>query len=326
MHNLIRWCFTLLCVVGIAGSAGAQSPTQLSGTAYIDFVHYLDSPDDDLRGHSGFTYRRIYLTADFDLPSDFSARIRLDADESTVTTHGPDVVIKDAYLRWQFHEQHRATMGIMPPPLIEASEDVWGYRGLEEVLVDLSGLAASRDVGFRVSGDLTPGGSLRYGAMIANNSDTRPETNRYKRVYAQLEARSGPWIATIGGNYAGYGDFRRNALMFSGVLGHVSETSRIGIDWYLQQTEFAGGEDQLDAGVSLFGELTLMERWSVVARFDRYAVPVPPVLSRVHTFGIVGIAFHPIDQIRIVPNLYWHQPENAEHDELRLRLTAILDI
>lgn len=315
-----------LVAFGVSSTTLAQTTTRLSGTAFLDFVHHLDSPDDDLRGHSGFTYRRIYATADFGLSDAFSARVRLSADQGTADQRGPDVYIKDAFVNWRWSDQHNVTLGILPPPLFETSESVWGYRGLEEVLVDLSGLAASRDVGLRASGDINETGSLRYGVMVANNSDTRPETDRYKRIYGQIQGRSGPWIATLGANYAGYGDFRRDALMFSGVVGRISPEGRFGADWYVQQTEFITDDTQVNAGISIFGEVPVVERWSLVGRVDRFAVPVPGPSSQHFTLGLIGVAFQPIPEVQIVPNWYWLERTDADHNDMRLRLTVIANM
>lgn len=321
----IRHLLATLVLV-FAGSANAQTSADLSGAAFIDFVHFLDSQDADLKGNSYFTYRRIYLTSDFDLPSDFSARLRLEADESSSVPSQPDIRLKDAYVRWQFHDGHHATIGVQPTPVFDVAEEVWGYRGLEQVLVDLSGLRSSRALGLLVAGRLNASGSLRYRAMIANHHDSRTRADHLKHVFGQLEASSGPWFATLGANYTAHGDARSGSFMVNGILAHVSNGGRLGVDWFVQQTRFSSSDDEIDAGVSIFGERSLTETWSVVARIDRFSATLPPAPSTSKTFGIVGISYQPIEQLRIVPNVYWLAEDDADDDDARIRLTVILEI
>ena len=314
-------------ILGVASSANAQTTPDLSGKAYIDFAHFLDSQEEDLRGNSYFSYRRIYLTSDFKLPSNFSARLRIEADESSAVPTQPDVRLKDAYVRWQFHEGHRATIGIQPPPVFDVSENAWGYRGLEQTLIDLSGMRSSRALGLHIEGRLSANAALQYRMMIANSHDTRPQADHLKHGFAQLVARSGPWTATFGANYVPHGDSRSGSLMISGVIARVSETGRAGVDWFVQRTNFTSTDDDAsDAGISLFLERSFASNWSVVARLDRFSVTDQQVRSQPHTFALAGLSYQPIEQIRIVPNVYLLSQDDVGHDDARLRLTVILEI
>lgn len=318
-----RLALACLLACSFALSASAQTTPRFFGATFLDFVYYADSPNDALRNETGFTFRRIHLGADVDLGGDFSGRFRLEAHQGTTDNRGATFYVKDAFVRWQWHDDHFALMGIAPPPVIDLSEEVWGYRGLEAVLVDIAALVSSRDVGLMAGGNLNPDGSLRYGIMFANNSNLLPERDRYKRIYGQIQARTGPWIAGIGANYAGYDDFRDNALMFNGVLGRVADGGRIGIDWYVQMTTFANDESLTHGGISLFGEFPFSSEWALVGRIDRFAVPVPLAGTQQYTLGLGGIAYRPVERVRIVPNVYWLAPEDAGHDHLHLRLTVI---
>lgn len=307
-------------------AAKAQPAVELSGLGYLDYAYLLASPDGAEEGENGFGYRRIYLTTDFAISDRFDGRVRLEARDNSTTEQGrPAPFIKDAFLRWRdlVGEGHHAVFGLSPPPVFRVSERIWGYRSLEATLMDRAGVAPSRDMGVALAGPLTAGGVLRYGVMVANNSGVRAETDRYKRAYGQLEWNpAGPFVATLGGDYAGYGDERTGATTGNAFVGYAGGTLRAGAELFVQHTTREGPAGPADVvGASVFAAVQLAAAWEAVGRIDRIE---PDGNAPVETFAVAGLAYRPHPSVWLVPNLLIDHREADDTARVTGRLTLRL--
>ncbi len=154
-------------------------------TAIAKFKNVANGGVKDL---NGFNIRRAYLTYDNDISCCFTSRFRLELyDRENLTDNRLGVFIKDAYVKWKgFIEGHDLTIGIQPSPSFEISEKAWGYRSIEKTIMDMRGIAGSRDFGITLSGKFDADGNYGYSLMYANGSGVRLETNKFKRYYAQV--------------------------------------------------------------------------------------------------------------------------------------------
>lgn len=311
-------CFLLgglLFVIGSVPSYGQE--VDVGGRAYLDYFYNATAPDGAAEELHGFRYRRLYLTTDFSLSEDVRGRARLEADEGTAGRP----VVKDLSVTWAYGGDHRATLGITPPPAFERAEDVWGYRSLEKTILDLEGLVSSRDFGLRFDGPVTEGGTVRYAVMYANNQTVAPETDPYKRVYGQIEVRPTERLSfTVGGDYAGYGGERDHATRLSTFGGYSTTRFRVGLEGYWARTARVDGEAQTDLGTSLFGAVQIAPRWEVVGRVDR-SRETGGGPDRYDTLLLGGIAFRPHPNVWLIPNLR-HRTRGGDETETTVRGTV----
>ncbi|HET6569123.1 MAG TPA: hypothetical protein VFG50_14245, partial [Rhodothermales bacterium] len=181
--RLTRTVVLLLAFIWICHAAAtecraqAENPLHISGLAFLDYYYTIAAPDgSELEGQNGFTYRRLYLTADYKISEAFSGRARLEANDGSIQPF-----VKDLYLRWTLPSHHTLRFGIIPTPAVELSESVWGFRSLEKTPLDLFGFVSSRDMGVRLDGTAFGNGILSYNVMFANNNSVRPEDDPHKR-------------------------------------------------------------------------------------------------------------------------------------------------
>ena len=314
--------FLLTCLLLFVQSVKAQPTVEVSGLAFADYAYLLASPVEGEQGQNSFGYRRLYLTTDFTLSDAFSGRARLEAKDSEIHPF-----VKDLYVKWSnpWGKGHELVFGLSGPPVFGISERVWGYRSLEKTLLDRNGIASSRDMGVAARGPVTSGGTLRYGLMVANNSGVNAETDKYKRVYAQMAwYPAEPFTITLGGDYAGYGDERTAGTTANAFIGYQASTFRVGLEGFFNQIQLAEA-DALDnlTGVSLFATLTLGTAWEAVARVDQ----VQRDLSDVETnelFVLAGVAYQPHANVRFIPNVLVSK-ENAD-DEAWVSGRITLDV
>ncbi|MDX1429182.1 MAG: porin [Rhodothermales bacterium] len=304
-HRFLTLC-TFASVL-LAMPAFSQTTVRVSGLAYLDYNYQLSSPLTDEEGENGFGYRRLYLTSDFTISDDFSARARLEANDGSTTAQGkPSPFVKDLYLRWKdsFAEGHDLWIGISSPPSFTVSERAWGYRSLEKTIQDRAGAVSSRDFGVALRGQITDDGNVRYGVMFANNNGERGENDKNKRVYGQLEFYPGETLTiTVGGDYASFSDERDNAVNGNALVAHSSGDFTVGVEGFYQQTSLTDVDDSEDLyGISLFGRKNLNDKVTLVARFDRVEMTAPGV-EESENFFLGGVALRPHSNVEFIPNV-----------------------
>lgn len=323
----------VLALVGFVRPAAAQPEVRVGGLAYLDYYVQLASPDSARDGQHGFTYRRVYLTADARLSDAFSARLRLEASDGTVGPRGPAPFVKDLYLRWRSGGGHRLTLGVASPPAFDLVEDVWGFRALDKTLLDLNGIVASRDFGLRADGPIPLGGEgmLRYSVMVGNNEGVFPEDDKHKRAYAQLQVRPAePVVLAVGGSLASFADEREAEHLLFGLAAYDTDAWRLGAEGYVRTLGFEDTDDALQgAGVGVWAAVAVAEGVEVTGRFDRSRqeafaeTPSPdPTVTAYRSFGLLGVAYAPIPQVRLIPNLRLARTDGDAASDLQARFTV----
>ena len=316
---------------GSVRPALAQTPIKLSGLAYVDYYYQITAPDDADEGLNGFTYRRLYLTADGKISDAFSARARLEAADSNLGGKGPEPFVKDLYLNWKVGGGHSLRMGVTSPPAFEISERVWGYRSLEKTIVDLNKVVSSRDFGVRANGPLV-GDQVRYGLMVGNNEGVFPEEDKYKRVYGQLEFYPSEHVtAALSANWAGYSGDRENDIAALALLGYVTDTWRLGVEGFYEINTFERLDNATSFGVSLFGDYWFSDDWGVVGRVDRVQreqglfsdepETTSALIQNDATFGLAAIVYQPHEQVQFMPNVLFAKDDDDDTADLQGRFT-----
>lgn len=309
----------LFSALGILQFVSAQS-LDLGGRAYVDYFYTLTTPNAAAEGLHGFTYRRLYLTADYTLSEDFEGRARLEANEGTTGPNGPVPYVKDLYLTWQYSGEHSATLGVTSPPAFDVSDDIWGYRSLEKTLLDLQGIASSRDFGLRFDGPLGSGELLSYAVMLANNSGVRPETDAYKRIYGQLVGTPTNRLTLVAGaDVAGYEE--GPGVRLSAFGSYETELFRVGLEGYWYRRAFDTASTVRDAGVSAFGVVQVAPAWELIARFDRSRERAP-AFGRPETLFLAAVAYRPHPNVVLMPNLRLRNAAEREDPQTLGRFTV----
>ncbi|MAQ95358.1 MAG: hypothetical protein CMM84_17765 [Rhodothermaceae bacterium] len=330
LSSLLR----VLCVtalgLGVTLPLAAQPPAvRWSGLAYLDYAYTVSSPSEEIDGTSTFDYRRIYLTADADLGSGFRSRVRLEASDRAQTVQArPTPFMKDAWVEWRYTESgHRATLGLQPQPLTDLQESVWGYRDLDQTVIDRSGYRGFRDIGLRLDGPILADGTVRYAAMVGNGNRERAEAAgaRGKIVYGELILDpDGPFVGAVGADYEvndPADGARTTSLRTSAFAGVVGERFRGGLEafYVAEETDAVldtgtgpvGVEAPDGVGGSVHGALVVAPRTSVVARYDYIDRAAGREGAGEH-YLLGAVSFRPAPPIRILPNVLVTMPEGTD--------------
>ena len=313
----------ILVLVAMTTRAEAQN-VALSGLAYLDYDYVLAGAD-GRAGDNGFGYRRIYLTADFEVATSFDGRFRLEA-QSTATDGDarPVPFVKDAWFRWKdvLGDRHDVVLGVAPPPAMIDAEQFWGFRSISRTLLDKADVVDTRDLGLKLTGPIGQDNGLHYGVMLANDSFIGAETDRAKRVYGQVGLRRDRSVATVAANYAAASGTAAQAVTGSVFAGRRFGGSLAGVEAFLRSragTDTAS--DATDAGAAAFIRSRLNERLELVARYDLVSTGADEG-SVVSGFATAAIAFEPEPGIRLLPTILVETERGTDATMVMARFTA----
>ncbi|MEG8945713.1 hypothetical protein [Rosettibacter firmus] len=275
---------------------------------------------------NGFQFRRIYFTYDYNISEKFTTRLRLSHEPKTYGSDDKLVFfIKDAYIQWNnIWAGSDFIFGIQPTPTWEVSETIWGNRFLEKTLLDLRGIATSRDFGISLKGKIDKQGIFKYWLMIGNNSGNSFESDKYKRFYAHIQYTPiKQFTATF------YADFKarpnindpastsnppetvaNNDLTYALFLGYKEKDAyTFGIESFLNQRQngmISKGtlKDKTGIGLTVFGLYNFTKEVAVVGRYDYYDPNTDSdVKGDSRNWFIFSLNYKPNDKVTISPNV-----------------------
>jgi len=342
----MRQIFVLTAVLLSTALCEAQdtSKSRISGVVYVDYFYNMDRDtalstlsdvaNGGAKGFNGFQIRRVFFTYDRDLSADFMFRFRLEADGATVAPNGKmTVALKEVFLRWKnVLPGSELYVGLQPTPAFEASEAAWGHRFLEKTIMDLRGIVGPRDMGISLRSTFEKPGSFNYWLMYGNNSNNNPETDKYKRLYANLQ-----WKATSEFQVVAYGDYamRSSAAnpntgapmdndvfvtgMFTGY--GVANSYMLGVEGFFQTTQnglkkgsvapFVLGT-RYGLGLSVFAYAYVEDNVSFVGRYDYFDPNIDQsVKGDLRHYMVFGLSWKPDKNVAVTPNVLVESYEQA---------------
>ena len=327
--------------------------------------------------YQAFQFRRIYFTYDNDISEQFTTRFRLEADQVQETVDGTksfttsipassapvdtsrhpwiakvpsgtgtvsnqaskiSTFVKDAYLKWKnIFSGSDLIFGIQPTPAYEISEAAWGYRSLEKTIMDLRGIVPSRDLGISLKGKITDDGMFNYWAMLANGSGNSPETDKYKRYYAHIQAKPITNLqATLYFDYkdapntaAGKNNSTTTTALFVGY--NEPFMYNVSFEGFMtsQANQFAPTGGTLGSkngfGFSVFGSYYIIPELAAVARFDSWdpnTNSASNAIGDVRTVVIAGVSWKIDKNVSIMPNIYYESYESTVASSPSASVTA----
>ncbi|HEX9050982.1 MAG TPA: hypothetical protein VF841_10655 [Anaeromyxobacter sp.] len=298
-----------LLALAAAFAARAESTTQISGKAYVDYS-YRDNHDDgrdvsaDKATGTSLDLKRFYLGVDHTFDDVWSARIRTDV--GNVVNGKFDVFVKHAFVQAAVAPELWVRAGAADLPWVPFVEDLYGYRWIENVLVDRVKLGTSADWGLHAGGKL--GGGLVSYAVSAVNGRGYGDPTRTRAPTAEgrvsvvpvkgLTLAVGAQGGKLGQNVVGV-DTPRTAKRFDALAAWVGGPLRLGATAFLardyDKAIVTGTAPQNEArGGSAWAAYAVVPGVSLFARGD-YVQPrrdTSPDTKDVYLNG--GVAYSPV--------------------------------
>jgi hypothetical protein len=292
--------------------------TKISGRIYYDITNIdaktsagggagsVKSPQD------GFNYdiKRAYFGVDHQFNDMFSANVTTDLTYDS-TTKASQIFLKKAFLQAKFADALIVRIGAADMPWVPYVEGLYGYRYVENTLIDRTKFGTSTDWGAHILGTFADG-LINYQVSAVNGFGYKAApigggVNRSKGV--DVEGRVGlNWEGfNLGvGGYTGKlgNDVQgsttdHTATRFDAIAAYTIDTLRLGVEYFSANdwknvTKPAG--DRAD-GYSGFASWMFVPQWSVFGRYDWVKPTKDSNPSFKNEYYNFGVSYSPIKQL-----------------------------
>ena len=279
-----------------ANKSGWWSTTKISGRMYYDItaVNGINRNSDLPAGHVydsangvNFDIKRFYLGVDHAFNDIFSANLTTDFTYDSGSS-ASQLYLKKAYLQAKLDDALIFRLGSADLPWVPFVEDTYGYRYVENVMIDRDKFGTSADWGVHMLGSFM-NNLVSYQISAVNGagykkSPTNP-TNRSEGidVEGRVSLNYQGFIAAIGGyhgqlgkdvekaNGAALDPVLEPANRFDVMAAYVMDPIRFGVEYFYTDNwmTVASTTARDDArGVSVFGSYQFDPQWGVFARYD----------------------------------------------------------
>lgn len=265
----------------LAALEKAVNNTSLSGKMFFDFTGIdqknSDTGKTDASG-VGIDVKRFYLGVNHKFNDIWSAN--LTTDFSYVSGDGQtNLLVKKAYLQGKFNDAAVFRVGSADMPWIPFAESYYGFRYVENTLVDRLKYGSSADWGLHLGGDIGAGKRLNYAVSVVNGNGYK-NPSRSKSV--DFEGRVGfvPFenmVVAVGGYSGHLGreteniDAPNTAQRADVLVAYADKKIRVGAEYFTAKNwgnlVLSPLSDKAD-GYSLWGSVALTDDVSVFARYD----------------------------------------------------------
>jgi hypothetical protein len=314
--------------------------TKISGRFFFD-VSNIDATgnvktaggtaDHTKSPQDGFNYdlKRAYLIVDHKFNDTYSANLTTDATYDS-TTGASQIFVKKAYLQASYDPAFNVRLGAADLPWVPFVENLYGYRYVENVMIDRTKFGTSTDWGAHFFGNFDLGGpSIGYQLSAVNGFGYKADpigggVNRSKGVdfEGRVNLNWDGFVAAIGGYDGKLGKDVQNTLTncsatvvpdekstchtaerFDALLAYTNDQLRVGAEYfsahdYKSVTSITGAKGN---GYSAFASWKFDPMWSVFGRYDWVkptdAVIFPGASEARNQYYNFGVSYSPIPAI-----------------------------
>ena len=280
--------------------------TRISGTSFIDFsnIDQTSNGKKTAASGTGLDVKRFYLQVDHKFNDIWSAN--LTTDFNYVSNDGEtQLFVKKAYLQGTFAPLATLRVGSANTPWIPFVEDWYGYRFVENTLIDRLKFGTSADWGLHLLGD---NGLFNYQASILNGGGYKNPTRSNSVDFegrAGLQPIKGLMLA-VGGYTGDLGKDTaatpalHDAHRYDAMLAYKNDSLRVGAEWFRANdwnNVTTPATDSAD-GWSLWGSYDFAAA-SIFARYDRANTSKDLDPSLKDTYYNIGVSFPVTKGVRV---------------------------
>ncbi len=282
-----------------ANKSGWWNSTKVSGRMYYDITNvegrstaYPNSGEAPVRSRNtadgvNFDIKRFYIGIDHTFDDVFSANVTTDFTYDSGAS-ATQLYLKKAYLQAKLNDMFTFRLGSADLPWVPFVEDVYGYRYVENVMIDRDKFGTSADWGVHMLGKFADG-LINYQISAVNGAGykkapTNP-TNRSKGI--DLEGRVNlnydGFILAVGGYTGKLGKdvepasplapdpTSHTASRFDVLAAYQLDAIRAGFEYFhaknWNNVASPNTKDQ-DDGYSFFGSYQFDPQWGVFGRYE----------------------------------------------------------
>lgn len=256
------------------------SNTSVSGKMFFDFTNINDKNSDkgktDKSGF-GLDVKRFYLGVNHQFNDVWSANLTTDFNYASAIGQ-TSLYVKKAYVQGKFDDAAVLRIGSADLPWVPFAENYYGFRYVENTLIDRLKFGTSADWGLHLGGDVGASKSLNYAVSVINGGGYK-NPSRSKSV--DFEGRVGfvPFenmIVAVGGYSGTLGKEVQSTLNSNTaqrgdlMVAYADKTIRLGAEYFTAKNwnnVLSPLSDKAD-GYSLWGSIALSDDIALFARYD----------------------------------------------------------
>jgi hypothetical protein len=292
--------------------SGWWSNTSISGRMYWD-VSGIENKANGVKVPGGgngtnFDIKRLYIGIDHTFNDMFSANVTTDTTYDSATGAG-QIYLKKAYLQAKIDPALIIRVGSADLPWVPYVEGLYGYRYLENVMIDHTKFGTSADWGVHALGSFF-NGIVSYDVAAINGGGykkipTGGGTNRFDQFdfEGRVSAAYDGFNLAVGG-YTGklgtpYGTTTYHTAERFDVLGaYVADGLRVGLE-YFNANDYSAALVASNTpgdsahGVSAFGSYYFLPQWGAFARYDTVDTNTHTAPGKNDEYYTVGLTWSP---------------------------------
>lgn len=249
---------------------------------------------------TGFDVKRFYLGVDHKFNDVFSANLTTDFQYSSAIS-STELYIKKAYLQAKINDALVVRLGSTDLPWVPYAEDIYGYRFVENTLIDRTKFGTSADWGIHASGKL-PGGVFSYAVAVVDGAGYKaPLRSKGMDVEGRISAKIDNFNFAVGGYTGKLGKDTQGAVThntasrINALAAYVAPKYRVGVEYFSAKNwnnVTSTIQDKAD-GYSLFGSYNVSDQISVFGRYDWVKPNKSTVSSKKDNYFNIGVDYQP---------------------------------
>ena len=303
-------------VAKVAPKPGWWNNTTVSGTVFYDLTN-IDQKSDGVKlpgtpNGVNFDIKRMYISIDHQFNSVFSANLTTDFtyDSGVGATQ---LYIKKAYVQAKLSPLLTLRAGSADLPWVPFVEGLYGYRYVENVMIDRTKFGTSADWGVHALGSIPLGGlTVSYaGSVVNGNGYKKPgfiggvnHTNsmdfegRVSVAAAGFTAAVGGYDGKLGKDVQGSPTYH-DATRFDALLAYVKGPIRLGGEYFHANdwndvTQVNPLLTNKTEGWSGWGSFAFTPQLSVFGRYDRVKPRDTTAPTLANDYFNIGVQFEPV--------------------------------
>ncbi len=298
-------------LAALPAAAADEESTSLAGKMFVDLTH-LQLKNDGVKQASsgtGADVKRFYVGVTHNFDKVWSVNVT--TDFNYVSNDGEtQVFVKKAFVQAKLSDAFVGRLGSADLPWVPFVEGLYGYRYVENVIIDRLKFGTSADWGLHAGGKVSDG-AFNYAVSVVNGAGYKNPT-RTKSM--DIEGRIGfmpmKGLTLAVGGYSGKlgkdvqgsaTPTQHTANRFDAVVGYVDSGLRLGAE-YFQAKDWnqvlSVASDKAD-GFSVWGSYDFNPQWGVFARGDSAKTSKDLNSDLKDEYFNVGLVHHPRKHIDI---------------------------
>ena len=284
--------------------------TTITGKAFAN-VSSIDHKSDGVDQADNGTQtelKRFYLGVDHKFDDTFSANLTTDFRyNSNGTSKDTLVYVKKAYVQAKFAPEFFVRVGAADLPWVPFVEGLYGYRFVENVLVDRTKYGTSADWGVHIGGSFA-GGRISYAASAVNGAGYKSLSRSSNTIDLEGRISANPiknLTLAVGGYSGKLGKSsdvvttQHRATRWNALAAYTDSRVRVGVE-YFEATNWNNVTTLVSdksSGWSAFGSFAVTPKLSLFGRYD-WVKPnkdTNPALK--DNYFNAGVNFKPLKEI-----------------------------